>query len=150
MSKSYTPAQICARFDIAKSTLYRWEDEELIPAPKRNLRGEREYTEQDIEAIGRFIQMRRHRQRYAHALTEDSHSARDELEKLGEQNALFKFVNLHDLTGLAELREYTPLQPETIRQLLKTAHDEYDPEDWQFWGILEVICATLDTRERKV
>jgi DNA-binding transcriptional MerR regulator len=148
MSKTYTPAEVCERFDIAKSTLYRWEDEGHIPAPNRNLRGGRQYTEEDIEAIGRFVQMRRHRKRYAQALTEGNDNARSELERLGEQNALFKFVNLHDVTGLAELREYVPLQPETILQLLRTAIEQHDPRDSQFWKIIDVVCATSRVEDR--
>ena len=138
----YSPAQICRKFDISKSTLFRWEDNGYIPAPDRNLRGERCYTQSDLEAIARFFQSRRHRQRYAQILAEDNEDTRPKLEELGEQNALFKFVNLRDPTGLVELREYSPLQPSTIRQLLKVAVEKCDPNGDRFWDIMDVIYET--------
>jgi len=142
MESLYSPAQVCRRFGISKSTLLRWEAEGYIPAPDRNLRGERRYTRAHCEAIARFIQSRRHRQRYAQILAEDTQGARRKLAELGEQNALFKFVNLRDPTGLAELREYSPLQPSTIRQLLRVAADDYDPSEDRFWDIIDVVCET--------
>jgi DNA-binding transcriptional MerR regulator len=138
----YSPAEVCKKLDISRSTLFRWEDNGYIPAPDRNLRGERRYTQLDLEAIARFVQSRRHRQRYAQVLAEDNENTRPKLEDLGEQNALFKFVNLHDPTGLVELREYSPLQPSAIRQLLRVAADDYDPSEGRFWDIIDVVCET--------
>jgi len=138
----YSPAQVCRKFDISKSTLFRWEAEGHIPAPDRNLRGERHYTQSDFETIARFVQSRWHRQRYAQILAEDTQGTRSKLVELGEQNALFKFVNLRDPTGLVELREYSPLQPSTIRQLLRVALDDYDPSEDRFWDIIDVVCET--------
>jgi DNA-binding transcriptional MerR regulator len=138
----YSPAEVCEKLGISKSTLFRWEDNGYIPAPDRNLRGDRCYTQLDLEDIARFVQLRRHRQRYAQVLAEDNEDTRPKLEELGEQNALFKFVNLRDPTGLAELREYSPLQPSTICQLLKVAVDNYDPSGDRFWDIIDVVCET--------
>ena len=47
-----------------------------------------------------------------------------------------------DVTGLAELKEYSPLHPSTIRQLLKYALDHTDPHEDQFWEVLDVIRDT--------
>ena len=142
MNDLHSPAQVCKRFGISKSTLFRWEADGLIPVPDRDLRGERRYTQAHCEAIARIIQKRRHRQRYAQIVAEDAQDARSKLVKLGEQNALFKFVHFHDPTGLAELREYSPLQPSTIRQLLRVALEEYDPDEGLFWDIIDVVSMT--------
>jgi DNA-binding transcriptional MerR regulator len=142
MASVYGPAQVCKRFGISKSTLLRWEAEGHVPVPDRDFRGERRYTQAHFEAIARFVQSRRHRRRYARILAQETQEARSKLEELGEQNALFKFVNLHDPTGLIELREYAPLQPATIRQLLRVAADEYDPGENRFWDIIDVVCET--------
>ena len=138
----YSPAEVCEKLGISKSTLFRWEDNGYIPLPDRNLRGERLYTQSDLEAIARVVQSRRHRKRYAQILAEDTQGTRSKLVELGEQNALFKFVNLRDPTGLVELREYSPLQPSTIRQLLRVAVDDYDPSEDRFWDIIDVVCET--------
>ena len=140
--KGVGPAQVCKKFDISKSTLLRWESKGHVPVPDRNHRGERRYTQEHCRAIARFIRSRRHRKRYEQILAEDTQDTRSRLERLGEQNALFKFVNLRDLTGLIELREYLPLQPSTIRQLLRVAADEYGPGEDRFWDIIDVICET--------
>ncbi len=140
--ESVGPAQVCKKFDISKSPLLRWEEKGHVPAPDRNHRGERRYTQEHCRAIARFIRSRQHRKRYAQVMAEDTQYARSRLERLGEQNALFKFVNLRDLTGLIELREYSPLHPSTIRQLLTVAADEYDPSEGRFWEIMDVVSET--------
>jgi DNA-binding transcriptional MerR regulator len=122
--------------------LLRWEAEGLVPTPDRNLRGERRYTQEHCRAIARFIRSRQHRNRYTQILVENTQDVHSKLKRLGERDALFKFVNLRDLTGLIELREYSPLQPSTIRRLLRVAADEYDPSEDRFWDILDVICET--------
>jgi hypothetical protein len=142
MESILTPAQVCRRFSISKSTLFRWEAEGHIPVPDRNLRGDRCYTPANCEAIARFVQARRHRRRYKQILAEGTRDKRSRLAALGERNALFKFVNLRDPTGLAELREYSPLQPSTIRQLLTVAVEDYDPSGSRFWDIIDVVRET--------
>lgn len=142
MTIALRPSDICRRFGISKSTLFRWESKGYIPAPRRDLRGARCYDEADCEELARFIQSRRHRQRYAEMLAQDTEDVRLRLERLGEENALFKFLNLSDRTGLIELREYSPLQPSTIRQLLRAATNDYDPSHASFWEIIEVVHMT--------
>lgn len=143
MEEALSPAQVCARFGISKSTLFRWEAEGHVPAPDRNLRGERQYTQSHLAGIARFVQSRRHRSRYAQIFNGEAQDARAKLVELGEQNALFKFVNLGDMTGLAELWEYRPLQPATIRELLKAALKQHDPEDLPFREIIDLVCGSL-------
>jgi DNA-binding transcriptional MerR regulator len=147
MESVYSPAQICKKFGISKSTLLRWEAKGHIPAPGRNLRGERRYTPAHCQAIARFVQLQRYPQRYAQILAEGTEEARSKLTEIGEQNALFKFVYLRDPTGLVELREYSPLAPETIRQLLRAAADEYGPGEDRFWDIIDVVCETSHLKD---
>ena len=142
MSTTRSPAEVCAIFDSSKSTLFRWEAEGYIPAPSRNTSGYREYTEQDIQIIGRVVQARRHRHLYAQNLAQDKINARIELERLGEQNVLSRLANLGDMTGLAELREYRPLHACTIQHLLEIAVQEHGVGTPLFWEILEVINET--------
>ena len=148
MENVSSPAQVCKKFGISKSTLFRWEAKGHIPVPDRNIRGERCYTPMHCRAIARFIQLRRYPRRYAQILAEGAEDARSRLAKLGEQNALFKFVNFRDPTGLVELREYSPLQASTIRQLLRVAVDEYDPGEGRFWDIIDVVCETSHLESR--
>ncbi len=142
MESVSSPAQVCKKLGISKSTLFRWEEKGHIPVPDRNIRGERCYTLAHCEAIARFVQLRRYPRRYAQILAEGAEDTRSRLAEFGEQNALFKFVNLRDPTGLVELGEYSPLQASTIRQLLRVAVDEYDPGGERFWDIIDVVCET--------
>ncbi len=48
---SFSPAQICQMFGIAKTTLFRWEQEKKISPTSRKLSGEREYTEDHVREI---------------------------------------------------------------------------------------------------
>jgi hypothetical protein len=142
MNQAYATAEVCEKFDIHRNTLFRWEKEGRIPQPPRNLRGERQYTSEQLQAVARIIQTRRHGRLYAHIVKGTSTDDRERLRELGEENALFKFVYLHDLTGLTELREYSPLRPSMIRQLLKFALDDSDPLDSLFWEILSFISGS--------
>lgn len=142
MEKVYSPVQICQKFNIVKSTLLRWEKEGHIPAPGRNLRGERQYTQAHYEAIGRHVQSSRHRRRFEQILNGASDDAHHKLKHLGEQFALFKFIHLGDHTGLIELREYTPLQPATLHQLIKTAAEDYHPGQGTFWQIIDLVTTS--------
>jgi DNA-binding transcriptional MerR regulator len=142
MGDTYSTAQVCERFEIHRNTLFRWEKEGHIPVPDRNLRGEREFSQPHLEAIARLIQSRRHKMLYAQIVNGNDDNSRKKLSEFGEQHALFKFVHLHDSTGLAELREYSPLQPSTISQLLKYALEHTDPQEVLFWDIIDVVRDT--------
>jgi DNA-binding transcriptional MerR regulator len=139
LNQASTTAEVCERFGIHRNTLFRWEKKGQISEPLRNLRGERQYTPDHLLAIARIIQTRRHGRLFAYIVKGNSTDDRERLRELGEENALFKFVYLHDLTGLAELREYSPLRPETIRQLLAYALERSDLAGNLFWEILGII-----------
>lgn len=140
------PADICEMFDISKKTLYRWEADGLVPSPQRDVNGARRYRQEQIEEIAEFVRTRRYRRLYAQALKEEDGSAKSRMSSLGERSALFKFVHLRDKTGLTELREYSPLNPDTLRQLLRVAIEEYSPEQRIFWDIMDVVRETSDPR----
>ena len=99
-----------------------------------------------MEAIARLIQSRRHRQRYAQIVASGSEDVHPQLEALGEENSLFKFVNLLDPTGLAELREYSRLKSSTVRELLTFATNNLDPAVDLFWEVIDVVHETSRLR----
>src|ERR1035438_3897641 len=54
MSKRrYTPAEICEIFAVSKSTLFRWEQEAVIPPVPRDEKHQRLYTSEHVRAISR-------------------------------------------------------------------------------------------------
>jgi DNA-binding transcriptional MerR regulator len=142
LNQACTTAEVCEKFDIHRNTLFRWEKEGLIPEPARSLRGERQYTSEQLQAVARIIQTSRHGRLYAHIVKGNNADDLQRLRELDEENALFKFVYLHERTGLAELREFSSLRPSTIRQLLEYALDHSDPLDDLFWEILSVISGS--------
>jgi len=137
------PIEVCRRFGFHKSTLLRWEAEGKIPAPGRNTRGERVYSQEHLEAIARLVQSRNHRRRYAELTAIDSPDALPKLVELSEEAALFKFVNLSDTTGLAELRERLPLRPATIMALLESAIESFDPASERFRAVIDLVQRSL-------
>jgi DNA-binding transcriptional MerR regulator len=139
MEKIYIPSQICEKFGIVKSTLFRWEREGLIPIPDRDLRGGRQYSQLHISAIGQYIQQNQHRKRFEQILIKKTNESKRDLKVLGEENALFKFIHLKDFTGLAELKEYAQLKESTVHQLIRTASEDYTPKDDIFWEIIELV-----------
>jgi hypothetical protein len=120
-------------FNISKSTLFRWEHEDWFPPVGRDLNNKRQYTWEHIQAIT----MKRNRRQF-----EQAASAEDEVrlgEIWGESLSLHKFIYMGDATGLQELAEYPGLAPETTRQLLRAALEDYEPGDETFCQILRVI-----------
>ncbi len=47
----YKAYEVCKLLGIGKSTLFRWEKENIFPLPKRTLEGHRIYSNRDIEII---------------------------------------------------------------------------------------------------
>lgn len=54
MSPSMTSTRVCELFGITPKTLYLWEREKKVPAPSRDRRGWRVYSEKQVEAVRRF------------------------------------------------------------------------------------------------
>lgn len=133
--KTYSPSEICNIFQIAKTTLYRWEDEGKISSIPRKITGEREYTDEHIAEIAK-IQLE-------NLYRESSYASKSEnkarMEQILRANSLIKALYLNDLTGIRELKEYPEsLSKKTIRDLLLKAAD-LDPSDRMFEGILELV-----------
>jgi len=128
----YSPAEICKMFNISKTTLFRWEQEDWFPRVGRSLGGERQYTWEHIQAISK----RRVKEHFdGAASTEDE--AR--LREISEIISLHKFIYMGDRTGLQELAEYPGLGREIIQQLLRAALEQYEPGDETFCQILRVV-----------
>ena len=51
----YSTKDVCEKMDISKNTLFRWEKDKKTPKPKRDWKGYRLYSEQDIEEIKKVI-----------------------------------------------------------------------------------------------
>lgn len=130
---TYSPAEICEMFDIAKSTLFRWEGEGWFPRVGRTLTGERQYTQEQIMAISEKLRRQLGKQYERLAEVE----AESQLEKLSEAMSFLKFLQGND-TGLYELAEYENPTPQRIRQLLLTAIKQYEPGDPTFTDIMDV------------
>jgi hypothetical protein len=140
MSKRrYTPAEICEIFAVSKSTLFRWEQEAVIPSVPRDEKNQRLYTSEHVRAISRR-QGDVLRRRYDSALhSEDL----DALVDISEANALRKFLD-GDNTGLKTM-EYLPrLSDCTIRHLLRVAAEEPDRTGPLYCNIIQVL--SLDAK----
>lgn len=56
--RRYKPKDICARFDISKATLFRWEREGLITRVRRDWRNWRLYSDDNIRQIKKIMNKR--------------------------------------------------------------------------------------------
>jgi hypothetical protein len=54
-SECYTPVEICNWFDIARTTLFRWEDTGVIPKAGRGSGGERIYDREHLEKLREVV-----------------------------------------------------------------------------------------------
>lgn len=52
--KSYSASEICREAGISKNTLLRWESEEKIPKAKKDWRGWRVFTEDDLQKVLKY------------------------------------------------------------------------------------------------
>jgi len=130
--RTYSTAELCQLLEVSKSTLFRWEQEDWFPLLERDLNGERLYTNEHIQAISKKQLTRQFEQA---AKRDDEKS----LETIWEKLALRKFLE-GDVTGLYEMAEYHRLSAPTLRQLLQTATEHYEPGDPVFTDIIDVIA----------
>ncbi len=49
--KEFTPTDVCKEVGISKNTLFRWEREGLIPSAKRDWKGWRVFSEEDLQEV---------------------------------------------------------------------------------------------------
>ncbi len=129
----YSTHEICQMFQISKSTLFRWEREQVLPAVGRDLSNQRQYTQVHVRAI-RARRMKQLGQRL-----EQTDRLKDDaaLQAIWETITLHKFLGGNRL-GLDELAGYACLSPPTITQLLQVALDQYEVGSETFCRILQV------------
>jgi len=130
----YSTAEICEMFSISKSTLFRWERDGHLPSIPRDITGQRQYSQEHIKAISERQKKQLSRQ-YAHAIKAGDEES---LIQISEAVALRKFLE-GDVTGLYELAELSTVSPDTLRQIMQIALEQYNPEDQLFCEIIRVL-----------
>jgi len=53
---TYSAKDVCDRFDVTKNTLFRWEKEGKISKAKKDWRGWRIFTDENIQEIRNIIE----------------------------------------------------------------------------------------------
>jgi hypothetical protein len=134
IDQKYSPAEVCELFGIAKTTLFRWEQEDWFPRVGRDLSGQRQYSREHIQAIA-GKQIEKLSKEYDRALRDED---MDRLQELHEAISKFKFLQ-DNRTGLSELREYSHVSDATSRLLLRSAWEQYSPHDRTWREIIKVV-----------
>ena len=138
---TYSTSEICAMFNISKSTLFRWEKEGQLPVVPRDISGQRQYTQVHISNISERQKQRLGKQ-FAHAIKAGSEA---NLIKISEALSMRKFLE-GDLTGIYELAELQEISNDTLRQLMQIGLDQFQPGDRTFCEIIRVLWEhTRDT-----
>ena len=130
----YSTVEICQMFGTSKSTIFRWEREELLPPIQRDISGQREYAQEHVNAISER-QKEQLSKRYERAINLGDNAS---LRRISEAVSLRKFFE-NDLTGLYELAEFPEVSPETLKQLMQIALEQYEPGDKVFCEIIRVL-----------
>jgi len=130
----YSTAEVCELFGISKSTLFRWERENMLPPIPRDISGQRTYTQEHILAISER-QKKQLGKRFARAVETGDESS---LIRIQEAVALRKFLE-GDVTGLYELEELSAVSNDTLKQIMQIALDQYEPGDQAFCEIIRVL-----------
>ena len=130
----YSPSEVCETFEIAKSTLYRWEREGKIPPAPRKISGEREYKQTHIQKIAeiKLDELTREHQRALKI------GDKDRMSQILKAKSQIKALYLDDLLGLRELAEYDTIPNKIIKDLLIKASD-LDPQENLFKGIVGLV-----------
>lgn len=130
----YSPSEMCETFDIAKSTLFRWEQDGKISPAARKLNGEREYSESHIKEIAQ-IKLQLLSREYQRAVQIEDIERMKQIHKAVSQ---IKALHLNDISGLHELAEYDTMPNKIIRDLLIKASN-LDPKDQLFYEIVDLV-----------
>ncbi|MCJ7700131.1 MAG: MerR family DNA-binding transcriptional regulator [Anaerolineales bacterium] len=130
----YSTAEICEMFGISKSTLFRWEREDLLPRIPRDISGQRQYNLDHITAISER-QKKQLGKRYADAIKTGDESS---LQQISEAVAIRKFLE-GDITGLYELAELPEVSSDTLLQIMQIGLEQYEPGDHTFCEIVRVL-----------
>lgn len=129
--KTYSTAEICEMFDISKSTLFRWEQDGILPNVSRDMNNQRLYSDQHIRVISQK-QIGQLKQQFARAIE----ASRDGWGVF-EAVSLRKFIE-GDITGLRELAAREELSVGTIYRVVQIALDRYEPHEDAFAEAMHV------------
>lgn len=129
----YSTAEICQMLRISKSTLFRWEREQMLPPVGRDLTNQRQYTHEHVQTI----RVRRMKQLGERIEQTDRMADDAALQEIWEAITLHKFLG-GNLLGLDELAGYRRLSPETIVQLLQVAIEHHEVGSETFCTLLQV------------
>jgi len=118
--RTYSPAEICQRFGLARSTLYRWEEQDEIPKPIRSgKKDERVYTQEHFRRIAELA-----RKKIADEINAPSRYSADKAYppfELAEKLYLLEIVSdndpLHAVETLAALSKKHQLSVQTLDSL---------------------------------
>jgi DNA-binding transcriptional MerR regulator len=141
--KPLSTAEVCDRFQISRSTLFRWEREREIPPAQRDPRhaNQRQYGREELDAI---------RIKHIRTIYRAGCRAEDLAALRAAQESLYILkIQSGDLVGLDELRAYlktNALAPTTIKQLLRFAADTMDENDDVFE---QTVSTVLDYCRRR-
>ena len=141
--KTYLSNELCQIFGISKSTLFRWEKDNIIPAPTRDMNNRRLYSSKHILAIHRHNVKKLYN---TAAGSEDQ----NRIQAAHEELSLIKYIYEGDSFGLTELQEIGRkgnLSDKTLKQLLQTAIDKYDIGDPILINILQFVITQIEKPE---
>jgi hypothetical protein len=121
--RTYSPAEICQRFDLPRTTLFRWEKlDEIPPAVRTGKKGERVYKEEHFRRIAALA-----RKKIATEIGAPSRYSADNAYPpldLAEKLYLLEIVSdscpLHAVDSLAALGKKHQLSEKTLDSLLDT------------------------------
>lgn len=121
--RTYSPAEICHRFDLPRTTLFRWEKlDEIPPAVRTGKKGERVYKEEHLRRIAALA-----RKKIATEICAPSRYSADNAYPpldLAEKLYLLEIVSdsspLHGVDSLAALGKKHRLSKKTLDFLVET------------------------------
>ncbi|MDX2030472.1 MAG: MerR family transcriptional regulator [Blastocatellia bacterium] len=144
--RTYTPAEVCELFDVARTTLFRWEEQEEIPKAIRR-EGERIYTQEHLQTIQSLMRKRLREEINAASRydPDEEHPTVDQLERLCRLEFVSPGEQKHGLQTLLALSKRHRLSKKTLDLLIKLASRRPigDP-------LREMIWELLSTQDRLV
>jgi DNA-binding transcriptional MerR regulator len=141
--RTYSPADVEQLLGIPKTTLFRWEDKGLIVVADKDEMGRRHYSRDRLDSILLYLE-----ERVLEDAAPDAKDARSLLKyqeaKLREYQQVIsvrKILEGDPTTGFAELIQQVkaaPLVDRLVGLLLREAL-EYEPADWRFGAIIDLV-----------
>ncbi len=120
--RTYTPAEVCELFDVARTTLFRWEEQDEIPKAARE-GGERVYTQEHLRSIQSLMRKRLREEINAASRydPDQEHPTFDQLERLCRLEFVSPGDQEHGLRTLFALSQRGRLSEKTLDLLIKLA-----------------------------